>query len=70
LSFGIQSYVLSQFLMYIVVELWDLDTAQKLRVIRAHDRNIESLQMGWGYLWVASSDGWVSVSDKGSLCWL
>lgn len=45
-----------------VVELWDLDTAQKLRVIRAHDRNIESLQMGWGCLWVAASDGWVSVS--------
>ncbi|KAL2206853.1 beta-Ala-His dipeptidase [Sarocladium strictum] len=43
-----------------VVELWDLDTAQKLRVIRAHDKDIESLQMGWGYLWVASSDGWVS----------
>lgn len=47
-----------------VVELWDLDTAQKLRVIRAHDRDIMSLQMGWGYLWIASTDGWVSVSNS------
>lgn len=45
-----------------IVELWDLDTTQKLRVIKAHDRDIMSLQMGWGYLWTASADGWSSVS--------
>ena len=45
-----------------IVELWDLDTTQKLRVIRAHDFDVMSLQMGWGYLFTASSDGWASVS--------
>lgn len=44
-----------------IVELWDLDTAQKLRVVKAHEVDVMSLQMGWGYLWTASSDGWVSV---------
>lgn len=44
-----------------VVELWDLDTAQKLRVIKAHDDDIMSLQMGWGYLWTAATNGWASV---------
>ncbi|KAF7545367.1 hypothetical protein G7Z17_g9232 [Cylindrodendrum hubeiense] len=43
-----------------IVELWDLDTAQRLRVIRAHDCDIMSLQMGWGYLWTAASNGWAS----------
>ncbi|CAG9936747.1 unnamed protein product [Clonostachys rosea f. rosea IK726] len=41
-----------------IVELWDLDTTQKLRVIKAHDSDIMALQMGWGFLWTASSDGW------------
>lgn len=45
-----------------IVELWDLDTAQKLRVIKAHDRDTMTLQMGWGCLWTASADGWASVS--------
>lgn len=45
-----------------IVELWDLDTAQKLRVIKAHDKDIMSLQMGWGYLWTAATNGWASVS--------
>lgn len=45
-----------------IVELWDLDTAQRLRVIKAQDRDVMSLQMGWGYLWTASSDGWATVS--------
>lgn len=44
-----------------VVELWDLDTAQRLRVIKAHGDNIMSLQMGWGYLWTASTGGWACV---------
>ncbi|KAF4122059.1 hypothetical protein GMORB2_7652 [Geosmithia morbida] len=43
-----------------VVELWDLDTAQRLRVIKAHDCDIMSLQMGWGFLWAASTNGWAS----------
>lgn len=44
-----------------IVELWDLDTTQKLRVIKAHDRDVMSLQMGWGYLWTSSANGWASV---------
>ncbi|KAK7418447.1 hypothetical protein QQX98_003939 [Neonectria punicea] len=43
-----------------IVELWDLDTTQRLRVIRAHDCDVMSLQMGWGYLWTAASNGWAS----------
>lgn len=43
-----------------VVELWDLDTLQKLRVIKAHKYDIMSLQMGWGYLWTAAANGWAS----------
>ncbi|KAI5460489.1 hypothetical protein BGZ63DRAFT_387327 [Mariannaea sp. PMI_226] len=43
-----------------IVELWDLDTAQRLRVIKAHDCDVMSLQMGWGYLWTASGNGWAS----------
>jgi di- and tripeptidase len=44
-----------------IVELWDLDTTQKLRVIKAHQFDIMSLQMAWGYLWTATSNGWASV---------
>lgn len=40
-----------------VIELWDLDTKQKLRVIKAHRGDVMTLQMGWGYLWTASSTG-------------
>ncbi|KAG9239144.1 hypothetical protein BJ875DRAFT_366353 [Amylocarpus encephaloides] len=40
-----------------IVELWDLDTKQKLRVIRAHRGDVMTLQMGWGYLWSAGSTG-------------
>lgn len=40
-----------------VVELWDLDTNQKLRVLKAHHGDIMTLQMGWGFLWSASSTG-------------
>ncbi|GAO18723.1 hypothetical protein UVI_02047190 [Ustilaginoidea virens] len=45
-----------------IVELWDLDTAQRLRVIKAHGGDVMSLQMGWGCLWAGSTNGWVSVS--------
>ncbi|KAI9736581.1 MAG: hypothetical protein M1818_006092 [Claussenomyces sp. TS43310] len=39
------------------VELWDLDTKQRLRVIKAHRGDIMTLQMGWGFLWSAGSTG-------------
>ena len=56
-----------------LVELWDLDTKQKLRVIKAHQGDVMSLQMGWGYLWSAASVGTASVSrpslfDSCTLC--
>ncbi|CAK7209985.1 hypothetical protein SCUCBS95973_000635 [Sporothrix curviconia] len=40
-----------------VIELWDLDTRQRLRVIKAHGSDIMTLQMNWGYLWSASANG-------------
>ncbi|ORY61771.1 uncharacterized protein BCR38DRAFT_39305 [Pseudomassariella vexata] len=40
-----------------VVELWDLDTKQRLRVIKDHKGDIMSLSMGWGYLWSTGSNG-------------
>lgn len=45
-----------------VIELWDLDTKQKLRVIRAHKGDVMTLQMGWGYLFSAGSTGYARVS--------
>ncbi len=45
-----------------IFELWDLDTQQKLRSIKAHDGDIWTLQMGWGYLWSAGANGTASVS--------
>ncbi|TVY59606.1 putative di- and tripeptidase DUG2, partial [Lachnellula suecica] len=59
-----------------IIELWDLDTKQKLRVIHAHKGDVMTLQMGWGYLWSAGSDGEARVSipysvDEGKLnIWL
>lgn len=44
-----------------VVELWDLDTTQKLRAIKAHSSDVMSLQMGWGFLWTASAAGGACV---------
>ncbi|RCI16035.1 hypothetical protein L249_3048 [Ophiocordyceps polyrhachis-furcata BCC 54312] len=43
-----------------IVELWDLDTTQRLRVIKAHGGDVMSLQMAWGYLWTASANGCAS----------
>ena len=43
-----------------VVELWDLDTRQRLRVIKAHHSDIMTLQMNWGYLWSASASGYAA----------
>lgn len=47
-----------------IVELWDLDTKQKLRVLKAHKGDIMTLQMGWGFLWSAGSTGFVRVSIR------
>ena len=48
-----------------VIELWDLDTKQKLRVIKAHKGDVTTLQMGWGFLWSAGSTGYARVSIPG-----
>jgi len=47
-----------------IIELWDLDTKQKLRVIKAHKGNVMTLQMGWGYLWSAGSTGFARVRNR------
>jgi di- and tripeptidase len=44
-----------------VIELWDLDTKQKLRVIKAQKGDIMTLQMGWGFLWSGGSTGFARV---------
>lgn len=50
-----------------IIELWDLDTKQKLRVIKDHSGadgrcgDIMSVQMAWGNLWSASTIGTVAV---------
>lgn len=46
-----------------IIELWDLDTKQKLRVIKAHRGDVMTLQMAWGYLWSAGSTGFARVSS-------
>ncbi|KAK0628780.1 hypothetical protein B0T17DRAFT_489646 [Bombardia bombarda] len=43
-----------------IIELWDLDTKQKLRVIKAHDGNVNTLQMKFGLLWSGATGGSVS----------
>ncbi|KAK3315974.1 hypothetical protein B0H66DRAFT_560053 [Apodospora peruviana] len=40
-----------------IIELWDLDTKQKLRVIKAHDGNVNTLGMSFGLLWSAATGG-------------
>lgn len=44
-----------------IIELWDLDTKSKLRVIKSHKGDIMTLQMNWGYLFSASRSGSASV---------
>jgi di- and tripeptidase len=46
-----------------VIELWDLDTEQKVRVIKAHRGDVMTLQMGWGYLWSGGATGFARVSS-------
>lgn len=59
-----------------VIELWDLDTKQKLRVIKDHrgvnfrngdliNGDIMSLHMAWGYLWSGATTGTAAVSPLG-----
>jgi di- and tripeptidase len=43
------------------IELWDLDTKQKLRVIKAHDKDVMTLQMSFGLLWSGATGGSASV---------
>ncbi|KAF3343105.1 hypothetical protein VdG2_09092 [Verticillium dahliae VDG2] len=43
-----------------IIELWDLDTKSKLRVIKSHRGDVMSLHMNWGYLWSASVTGTAS----------
>ncbi|KAL2759293.1 hypothetical protein ACRALDRAFT_2030626 [Sodiomyces alcalophilus JCM 7366] len=43
-----------------IIELWDLDTRSKLRVIKGHKGDVMSLQMGWGYLFSAACTGTAS----------
>lgn len=45
-----------------IIELWDLDTKQKLRVIKAHEHDVMTLQMRFGLLWSAATGGSASVS--------
>lgn len=47
-----------------VIELWDLDTEQKVRVIKAHRGDVMTLQMGWGYLWSGGATGFARVSTS------
>jgi di- and tripeptidase len=47
-----------------VIELWDLDTEQKVRVIKAHRGDVMTLQMGWGYLWSGGATGFARVSFR------
>jgi di- and tripeptidase len=44
-----------------IIELWDLDTKQRLRVIKAQKGDVMTLQMGWGYLWSAGATGFARV---------
>lgn len=47
-----------------IVELWDVDTKQKLRVIKAHDGTVTTLKMSFGLLWSAATGGSASVSPS------
>ncbi|ROV92116.1 hypothetical protein VSDG_07561 [Cytospora chrysosperma] len=40
-----------------IVELWDLDTKQKLRVIKGHRGDVMALQLSWGYLLSGATTG-------------
>jgi WD40 repeat protein len=52
-----------------VIELWDMDTKQRLRVIKAHTGDVMTLQMSWGLLWSAAAGGSACVSRAEILAW-
>jgi len=52
-----------------IIELWDVDTKQKLRVIKAHDGNVTTLNMSFGLLWSAAAAGSASVRHSSFLVW-
>lgn len=45
-----------------IIELWDLDTKQKLRVIKGHRGDVMALQLSWGYLLSGATTGSAAVS--------
>jgi di- and tripeptidase len=45
-----------------IIELWDLDTKQRLRVIKAHSGDVMALEMTWGLLWSSATGGSACVS--------
>lgn len=47
-----------------VIELWDLDTKQKLRVIKGHRGDVMALQLSWGYLLSGATTGSAAVSPS------
>lgn len=47
-----------------IIELWDIDTKQKLRVIKAHEGTVTTLKMSFGLLWSAATGGSASVSPS------
>ena len=47
-----------------IIEVWDLDTRQKVRVVQAHKGDIMTVQMGWGYLWSGGATGLAKVGRR------
>ena len=63
MSLAVDSSFLYAGKLHGVIELWDLDTKQRLRVIKPHQEDIMALQMRWGLLWSASAVGTSCVSS-------
>lgn len=52
-----------------IIELWDLDTKQKLRVIKGHRGDVMALQLSWGYLLSGATTGSAAVSHHTLAAW-
>lgn len=52
-----------------IIELWDLDTKQKLRVIKGHRGDVMALQLSWGYLLSGATTGSAAVSPHTFAAW-
>ena len=63
LSLALDGSLLYSGKLHGIVELWDLDTKQKLRVIKAHEGDVTTMQLAWGSLWTASRSGHAAVSQ-------